>query len=595
MDHELADLGSDGEDRAAFLPNSSHADPTTDKTLQDHRKFNGFPETDNGPFEESFELSGNNLRSVSPPTDFEIADPDDTDEEWLSYIDSLPIWAAPLGRIACVLVFVGIAMTVSAPSMEVIYYKLACQALIKDGVASEELQCDSVHTQEIVSTYLMWSHVISSIVSLATGAYISTLSDTYGREPFLAFFVIMLCISSYANYFLVTTTDGFPMLSMWIVTAITSCSGGVVALLALFRAYITDVTRPTNRVIGMSCTLVALSLGQIVGPLLSSYALSRADENGSSADTNSDSTSIIPSRELIPLKLSLVVLTLALVFSIFFLPELRSHKSMMKSKSMSDDLQINRPKVTSIKSRVLEVVKTYFKPLRMLLFPSELKTVENADRFSQIRKCIICLSLGEILMSVFMMLTVLIELQYCIFKYKWDSITISNYQVAKSVVNIAGVGAVLPFLYKFALPKIKRLTPKADTFDSLDFLVMYTCLITLFFAQIGVAFSSNGTSFVVFSIINTLGAINGPVAASVPSKFFPSAKVGEFYGAVSLALGIFNLLTPMVATTLYKSGIRHGFPGMPFVFAALLAFMASKCTLIARWSVRDYQGKVTLV
>ncbi|PVH16541.1 uncharacterized protein CXQ87_004835 [Candidozyma duobushaemuli] len=469
-------------------------------------------------------------------------------------------------------------MTISAPSMEVIYYKLACQALIKDGAASEESQCDSVHTQEIVSTYLMWSSVISSIVSLATGAYISTLSDSFGRKPFLAFFVIMSCISSYANYFLITTTDGFPMLFMWLVTAITSCSGGVVALSALFRAYITDVTRPTNRVIGMSCTLVALSLGQIVGPSLSSYALSRANENGSSADTNSDSTNIIPSRELIPLKLALVVLTLASVFSIFFLPESRSRKSMMKSRSMTDALQINRAKTSP---------HAHISP--------ELKTVDNADRFSQIRKCIICLSIGEILMSVFMMSTILIELQYCIFKYKWDSITISNYQVAKSVVNIAGVGALLPFLYKFALPKIKRLTPKADTFDSLDFSLMYACLITMFFAQIGVAFSSSGTSFVVFSIINTLGAISGPVAASVPSKFFPSAKVGEFYGAVSLASGIFNLLTPMVGTALYKSGIRHGFPGMPFVFAALLAFMASKCSLIARWAVRDYQGKVTLV
>ncbi|QWU90304.1 hypothetical protein CA3LBN_004665 [Candidozyma haemuli] len=595
MDHELADLGSDGEDSAAFLSKSPHADPTTDKTSQDHRKFTGFPETDNDPFEESFELSGDNSHSVSPPTDFETSDPDDSDEEWLSYIDNLPIWAAPLGRIACVLFFVGIAMTISAPSMEVIYYKLACQALIKDGAASEESQCDSVHTQEIVSTYLMWSSVISSIVSLATGAYISTLSDSFGRKPFLAFFVIMSCISSYANYFLITTTDGFPMLFMWLVTAITSCSGGVVALSALFRAYITDVTRPTNRVIGMSCTLVALSLGQIVGPSLSSYALSRANENGSSADTNSDSTNIIPSRELIPLKLALVVLTLASVFSIFFLPESRSRKSMMKSRSMTDALQINRAKVASIKSRIFEVVKTYFRPLRMLTFPPELKTVDNADRFSQIRKCIICLSIGEILMSVFMMSTILIELQYCIFKYKWDSITISNYQVAKSVVNIAGVGALLPFLYKFALPKIKRLTPKADTFDSLDFSLMYACLITMFFAQIGVAFSSSGTSFVVFSIINTLGAISGPVAASVPSKFFPSAKVGEFYGAVSLASGIFNLLTPMVGTALYKSGIRHGFPGMPFVFAALLAFMASKCSLIARWAVRDYQGKVTLV
>lgn len=592
MDHELADLGSEGEDTAAFLSKSPHANPTTDKTLQDHRKFTGFPETDNDPFEESFELSGDNLRSVSPATDFEISDTDDLDEEWLSYIDSLPIWAAPLGRIACVLFFVGIAMTISAPSMEVIYYKLACQALIKDEDASEELQCDSVHTQEIVSTYLMWSHVISSIVSLATGAYISTLSDTYGRKPFLAFFVIMLCISSYANYFLVTTTDGFPMLFMWVVTAITSCSGGAVALLALFRAYITDVTRPTNRVIGMSCILFSLSLGQIVGPLLSSYALSSADETSGS---NSDSTSLIPSRELIPLKLALVVLTLALIFTIFFLPELRSLKSMMKSRSMSDTLQINRPKVASIKSRVLEVVKTYFRPLRMLTFPSELKTVDNADRFSQIRKCIICLSLGEVLMSVFMMLTMLIELQYCIFKYKWDSITISNYQVAKSVVNIAAVGALLPLLYKFALPKIKRLTPKADTFDSLDFLLMYTCLIIMSFAQIGVAFSSSGTSFVVFSIISTLGAISGPVAASVPSKFFPSAKVGEFYGAVSLALGIFHLLTPMIGTALYKSGIRHGFPGMPFVFAAVLAFMAAKCSFVARWAVRDYQGKVTLV
>ncbi|KAF3992241.1 hypothetical protein FT663_01240 [Candidozyma haemuli var. vulneris] len=613
MQHDPAEFEAVNETAASIFfrkPDPNKPDSASDKDSEEHRNTSEHP----------LPLDNNNMgagtSSASRPdvpedvlyenasAESDSQDSDDWDKDWLSHVNSLSIWASPLSRISFVLFLVGIAITVSQASSEVINYKLACQVLIKNRLASPvEQQCDPVQTQEIVSTFLMWDLVIYSVVSLITCTKVSALSDIYGRKPFLTAFVVLTSVNSFIKYFLVSTTNGYPMVAMWCSTVIGATSGGSVALVALFKAYITDISRPLDRVSAMSCTVVAFSLGQIVGPSLSSFVLSYSNQNENAAipkvphvsSDSPDQTNMVPRVELIPMKISLLVLTIASVFCIFLLPESRSHKSRLKSRSASMiSLQANRTTLPSVWSRVLHFLKDYVKPLRLLIYPSELKTEENAHRFWRVRVCVFCLSNVEILSGVIMLSVMLIELQYCIYKYKWDSVTISNFTIVKSLLSIVGMGVIVPILYKYVFPRSKIFTPRSDTFDAADSLVMIVGLFLMVVAQFGASLAPNGSIYILFAITNSLSTCFGPVSAAAPVKFFPSSKVGEYYGATALASGLLNLFTPMVSTSLYKYGIREGFPGMPFVLTSLLALVSFISTVIAKWSIHETRGSLSL-
>lgn len=525
-------------------------------------------------------------------------DSEDSDKDWYAHLNSLSVWASPLYRLCFVLFLLGICITIAQPSMEVIFYRLACQALTKNSNAPpNERTCDPVEEQKIVSTYLMWSSIINLVVSLATCSKASALSDIYGRKPFLTAFVVLLSVNFYMDYFLIAYSTGFPMVGMWIATIIGALSGGPLSLVALFKAFITDITdlaRPQERVNSMSYALVAFSAGQIVGPLLSSLVLTHAKGKEGHlpkmplvSDLDADPANMIPSSELAPLKLLLLVLAIALLYSVFFLPELRSGKLRMKSRSASMvQLRSFAMKTNTVWSKLYHGIITHVSPLRLLIYPSELKTAENSRNFKRTRVTVICLTIIEILLSVVVTLIMLIELQYCIYKYNWESITISNFSMSRSLVNIVAMGVLLPLLYKLVFPRFERFAPKHNSFDAADALVMCIGFSLLTIALAGASVAPTGVEFAAFAFTGAFSAFSGPVAASAPVKFYPTSKVGEYYGAVSLSLGVLNLLTPMVSTALYKSGINQGFPGLPFVFISLLAFISFVCTIVAKWFQR---------
>lgn len=591
MEHDSAEEGAANEAQASVIFARS-AQNQTQASKDDLRRSTG------SDFGDDIELMSvrsevqQDLTDEASLADMDSPDSDEWDDEWILHVNSLPIWASPLSRMAVMIFFVSISITVAGPSMEVIYYKLACQELIKKKLASPvNPQCDPVQTQDIVATYSMWDMIISWMISLATCTKVSSLSDTYGRKPFLTAFIVLFAFSMYLRYFLICTTDGFPMVPMWILSAIVACSGGPVVLMALNKAYIVDISRPLDRVSNMSIVGVAFLAGQIVGPMLSSFVLSNYDKHASSGATDLQQTNLVPPRELGPVRVALVVLTMALAICIFLLPELRSHKLRMKSRNTSMVLlRANRTVLPSTRSKLWQFVKDYFSPLRMLIFPPELKTFDNIEHYLRIRICVFFLSIVEILLGVIMLTFALIELQYCIYKFKWDSVTISNYNIAKSTVGIAVIGACLPVLYKIVFPRIKVLTPRLDILDYADTVVLVVGSLFMFISHLGIAFAPNGTVFFVFSIINILGTIYGPISASAPIKFFPLSKVGEYYGAAALAQGILSLCMPIINTFLYKWGIRNGFPGLPFILTGMLAVVTLVSSVVAKWAIKDRQS-----
>lgn len=522
-----------------------------------------------------------------------------SDKDWLSHVGQLPLWSLPLLRICFLLFLVGVGMTVAQPSLEVIYYKLACQSLMQNSDAPPaQFRCDPVQSQLIVSTYLMWQNIVMSAVSLATCTKVSALSDIHGRKPFITAFVVLTSASYYITYFYMLTSTGFPMWGLWAATAVGSLSGGTPAFMALFKAYITDITVALERVKGMSYCIVSFSAGQIGGPLLSSLLLTHARKKPmpklpSILDPEAlapvpDAANLVPLAELIPLRVCLFVYSVAVIFSFVLLLELRSHRSRMKSRSASVVLlQAPRPHLPTLWSKIWHGFTSFIEPLRLLTFPSEFRNEENSHSFKRVRGCVFLLSLAELLFGIIILLAEIVEPQYTIYKYHWTSVKILNYSIARSCSVIFSLAVFLPLLYKHIFPRFSRLRPVANTLDAADSLVMACGLLLYSSAHIGKAFAPNGSVFVALTILGSLASVVGPVAAAAPVKFFPSSKVGEFYGAIALAQGIINLFTPMVITKLYTFGVRHGFPGASYCFTAATMLTCCGCIVSARLLVRE--------
>ncbi|KAK8439715.1 hypothetical protein ACI3L0_004616 [Candidozyma auris] len=495
-----------------------------------------------------------------------------SDKDWVSHVGQLPLWASPICRMCVLLALVGIGITVAQPSMEVIYYKLACQSLGQN--------CTPKLTQELVSKYVMWDSVIDSAVSLTVCTKVTSMSDIHGRKPFLTAFVVMVCVSFYIKYFLMSRSSGFPMWGLWASTAVGSCAGGVSAFLALFKAYVTDITVAHERVNAISYCVVSFTVGQVLGPLVSSFLLN-------SAKRAPQTDNQVPELELLPLRASLLVFTVASLFSFVLLLESRSHKSRMKSRSASVvSLQAPRPHLPTLWSKIGHYVSSFVEPLWLLTFPQELRTEENAFRFKAIKKCVILLSATELLLSTSILVTQIIEPQYTIYKFHWDSVAISNFSIARSMCVIFSLSVFLPLLYKHVFPRFKSLRPQANTLDAADAMVMATGLCVYACDHFAKAVAKNGSIFVALSMVGAFAGVVGPVAAAAPVKFFPSSKVGEFYGAMALAQGIVTLFSPMIFTRVYTFGVNHDFPGAPYIFTSTVFFILFACIIAARRAVR---------
>ncbi|KAF3987400.1 hypothetical protein FT663_03961 [Candidozyma haemuli var. vulneris] len=586
--------GSDGRESGERERTASEFSPLISQapTISETRALNpAVPQTNHASTDNS---------KASPDVDVASINSSHSDKDWLSHVSGLPLWASPLVRLCILLFVVGLGVTVSQPSMEVIYYKLACQSLIKNSHAPPaDLRCDPVQTQQIVSTYVMWDNIIDSAVALTVCTKVSTLSDIHGRKPFLTLFIVLTTVTYYMRYFFMSSSSGFPMWGLWTATAVGSSSGGMVAFMALFKAYITDITVASERVNAISYCLVSFSVGQIGGPLLSSLLLTHARKKESPIPkiprvsdpgilASLDPANLVPKSELIPLKASLFAFTLASIFCFVLLLESRSHKSRMKSRSASVvSLQAPRPHLPTVWSRIFHSFTSFIEPLRLLTFPSELRTEENASKFKNIRKCVLLLAVTELLFGVIMVSSMIVEPQYCIYKFKWDSVTISNFSIARSCSVIFSLAVFLPLLYKHIFPRFKSLRPVANTFDSADALVMAGGLLLYAFCHIGKAVSSNGSVFVGLAMAGSLAGVVGPVAAAAPVKFFPGSKIGEFYGAIALAQGIINLVAPMIVTKLFTTGVKKGFPGLSYVFTSSTLIICFSCVVLARYFVRE--------
>lgn len=498
------------------------------------------------------------------PNEVAVEDEDEEDDgedkDWIVRLNELP-WVqkpAPL-KMAFGLFVIGVALAIGAPLKQVIMYKLACQSLIKNTPGA---QCDPIQVQQLVTNYQMWENIFTPLVLIATTVQVCRMLDIYGRKFFITLFSVCLFCGEFVYYIAVSRASGFPMWWMWLGTIIALCAGGPSGVGALCKAYITDITKPKDRIYFIGLAFVGIEVGQLVGPLISSFIVKLARGNGVPGK-NSNIENAIPSLELLPLKISLVMMFVFVFYNYFLLAESRSPVLRSKSRSASIALAATGP-TQNRKFALRHQIVAVFRPLKILFYPEEFKTRDNKDHFTRDRTIVILLAFGESMCIVLAIVENIFSPQYGIYKYHWDSVTLSYLMFSNGLATTLLMVAVSPFLFKRILPSL-GFKVNDQAIDGIDTLVIV--LTTLIFALclIGQSFAPNTLSFLGFSVAQQVYNLCAATLTAAIAKYFPSSKIGELYGAVSLAQSVTTLIIPALFSQLFSYGVRHGIPQLPFL------------------------------
>lgn len=510
---------------------------------------------------------------------------DDEDQEatkWLNAIKELPWMQQPaVLKIAFALFLVGLALSISSPLKQVIVYKLACQLLV---VNTPGATCDPVQVQQLVTNYEMWESVFLPLVLIATTVQVCRLLDVYGRKFFISLFTACLLVGEVIYYVVVSRTKGFPVWWLYFSAVVALIAGGSTGITALCKAYITDITKPSTRTYLLGLVFVGVNVGQLVGPLVLSFVLKHARQRDNVAVPNTAIENAVPRLELVPLKVSIVVLFFLVVYNVLFLGESRSPVSRSKSRSASIALALEAQQLRkfSLKEKLVSV----FSPLRILFYPEEFKTRDNQHRFDRDRAIVMLLCGCEAMAVVLALVEIILSPQYCIYKFHWDSVTLSYSMFANGLTTTVLMVVMAPLLFRHVLPYFGYKV-KDHSVDEIDTLMIVAPMFVFTVCSLGQASAPNTGTYIAFSVIQQIHNLCMATLTAAIVKYFPALKTGELYGAVSLAQSVTTLVFPVLFSQLFSFGVGHGKPQLPFVAVSLISLSLMVTGLVIRLLARD--------
>ena len=495
-----------------------------------------------------------------------LADDDDLDDSedmvWLTQhrhsLSSLNWWQRPsVLSISIVLGLFGLANAISAPSKLSLLYKLAC-----NSVANSNRYCDPIDTQQLFTTFSLYSDVLGNVVSLVALSKVGELSDKYGRRLFFIISSISMLTSGLLTFYAVSYYDTMNLPMLLFATVVQSSCGGISAFAAFSSAYVSDVVEPSKRITSLGLVDSFVPIGLLLGTCLSKIYLSMYKPNPEMVTRTVVKPKLEYTAEFQPLLFELGLLTLLTLYCLVGLPESRNKNAMLKSRRYSMAANDSH----SWKD-ILTKVSRVFKPLTLLTLPGPM--IQYYKNHARIRPSFI------VLVSICLLGTVLsvtispILLQYGMLRYKWDAESISNMMLVITIATIFGTTVILPFLSSFLFKKVIQFRSLKKQLDLIDFCII---LVGLIFNIIGFLCLSSDKLFIVGVIMVPWSNISQAPLVSSLLKFIPESKTGEFFAAKSLLQNICTIFAPILAQNLYRFLLVRGKESYIFEMYAGIVF-----------------------
>lgn len=468
---------------------------------------------------------------------------------------------------------------------QIIIFKLACNSLILNkGMET----CDPIASEVLVSHFKAVTLTCVSITCAITVTKIGELSDQYGRRLFIILIIVTTFFSRVLKFYFLHNFDYLKFGWLVFVEALGALTGGLLGFLTLMHCYVSDIAEVHERSyfigVAMAFFFTGISLGPIASNIVMSVSKNWRIRSSVHIDADTSSLSSIAPFEWDPLKFELICFALLFVFSLTVFPESRSERARSKSRSMSisrasseRDLLALREQTDSSWTRLSNKFKSFFKflvGLKILWIPQEFKPVNYSDeQFFRERVSVLILVTCDCILTAFSACLGEIMVLYGILKLNWNASSL-GYVLAISCGSRAIVLVVLaPLLNKYVYHKLLKFKVMQHQFDMLDFSNIVWSLSVEAVSLFILPFLKTSGQFFTFLAISSVTTLASPSLNSSIIKYFPAAKTGEVFSAISLVKSICNLGFPVLMLTLYNISISEwNYPGFAFHLASGIVF-----------------------
>lgn len=489
-----------------------------------------------------------------------------------------------IGIIAFLLSFSSIT---GESARQIIIFKLSCNSvMLGNGLST----CDPVDTEVLVSRFKAVTLTCISITCAITVTKVGELSDQYGRRLFIILIIVTTFFSRVLKFYFLYNYNYLKFGWLVFVEALGSITGGLIGFITLMHCYVSDIAEVHERSYYIGVAMAFFFTGISLGPIASNIVMSisrnwRIRSNMSIESADSTALGSIAPFEWDPLKFELVCFALLFVFSITLFPESRSERARSKSRSMSISRASSERDLLALRSQVdsnWEAFSTKFKNLfkflvglKILWISQDFKPVSYSDkRFSRERIAVLILVICDCLSTAFATCMGEIIVLYGLLRLNWNASSLS-YVLAISCGSRAIVLVVLaPLLNKYLYHKLLKFRVMKYHFDMLDFSNIVGPLSVEAISMIILPFLKTSGGVFALLALASLSTLASPSLNSSIIKYFPDAKTGEVFSAISLVKSILNLGFPVLMLMLYNVSIsKWNYPGFVFHLAAVLMFV----------------------
>ncbi|XP_073847546.1 probable peptidoglycan muropeptide transporter SLC46 [Musca autumnalis] len=524
---------------------------------------------------------------------------------------------------------------------EIIYQ--ACTAVFEYNVTDCEqlgtknvtgyLQEIETEVQPYVANLFMIRTLLESIVPAFCGVFIGSWSDHYGRKPLLLIsmigfsgtYIIAAVIRELSNYYVVN-----PWYYVLAVVPHSILGGNCVFSVAAF-CYISDVTDTKSRPYRMIILEAFLSIGLMVGSLLSSHvyeatsatftfcisgflmclttayiaiyvpeSLNNEAIKSKIATSSNDTKDVVPAVKCneIPMNCTIITENLAKteikgssdendksakIEDNFHDVDLNGNDDKPKTKD-EEEKEKNKPEAIKNLSKEEERQNDYNKAKSAGLF-SYIHIKEMWNTCFRERpfydRCIILLVTGAMFLAIFVLdgaMTV-----FYLFvreKFQWTVRDFTYYETISHVTSM--FGALVGFLI---LRKVFRM--------SVVTLALLAFLSDIFRSVIqGMAYAPWHLYLAIAA--GSLKAVGGPMCRTIVSNIVPATDLGKIFSIKNILQSLAPFVAAPLYTVIYKASLTT-FPGLFNVVSAALYFIAFIFILIVfRFKVayKDHYGKM---
>lgn len=474
------------------------------------------------------------------------------------------------------------AISSAESARQVIQYKLACNSVAGRSLSKT---CDPTEAQILVLTLQQALQVTLALANLIALAKVPSLSDKYGRRRFLILLVTFFLIGRSLRY---VVTSCYPTLHITLIVTceiISSMFGGVVTMLALSNCYASDIATPDQRThylgVNMAFFFVGLSTGPMVGNFLLSYfpAIEKPKQPAASYGPN------LSFHDFAPLQFELATLVVLVLFLVFVLPESRGQKARRMSRSASRSVLSALNNAVKEQTRLQKLADTLniFKPLRIIFYPKDYVNPSRHDSIVSHRIAVMILIFLDCTFVGFAMSLGEIFVLFGIYKHKMTAQDLGNLLIIGCSSRAFFLTVLSPLLYKKIFVGYIGLKPHKKRFDLVDYGMMSIAFLGETIGLLALAAARTKNLYLACFMITALGSMASPALNASTIKFFPESKIGEVFGAMTLAKNAFNISFPLLLLGLYKYSLKKWqWPELVIYVAAgtfFASFLAGTCAI----------------